>query len=46
MTNVYGKLSLETDMVTIVLNQANIVDLALQYGRIIPSPLLDEPQAG
>ena len=47
MTNVYGKLSLETDMATFVLNQANIADLALQYGRVtIPSPLAGTvPQA-
>ena len=47
MTNVYGKLSLETDMATIVHNQANIADLALQYGWVtIPSPLAGTvPQA-
>ena len=47
MTNVYGKLSLETDMATIVLNQANIANLALQYGRVtIPSPMAGTvPQA-
>lgn len=46
MTNVYGKLNLEKDMATIVLNQANIDDLALQYGRITISLPLDEPGAG
>ncbi len=47
MTNVYGRLSLETDMATIVLNEANIADLALQYGRVtIHSPLAGTvPQA-
>ncbi len=34
MTDVYGKISIEKEMATIVLDQADIGDLALQYGRI------------
>ena len=46
MTNVYGKLSLKEEVATIVLNQANIADLALLYGRVtIASPLVG-PLAG
>ncbi|MDB2324282.1 DUF3971 domain-containing protein [Alphaproteobacteria bacterium] len=44
MENVYGKLNIEGDAATIILNQANIKDLALQYGRVTMSPLFAESQ--
>ena len=42
IANVSGKISLEDDAATIVLDQASVDDLALQYGRVTIAPLFTD----